>query len=233
MREELLPSRFVSSSALLACLSLLVCPFGIAQTSTRTPAVPAKSEAQAPVVQAQKLYFQTEAAFVLNHDGAKAREGFLHVVQIDPHNAPAWFNLGVLAESDKNWLGAEGYFRYYLELAPNGPDAGRAKEQLTLLLQYAAGTITPVTVKRAAYDAAIQRARVFMAAGRFREAVAEAGNAQAMDPSRWEAYAVVSLCMAKQDKPQEAAKFETLAVGHAPAEKRDQVRAALSSPAAH
>jgi hypothetical protein len=62
-----------------------------------------------------------------------------------------------------------------------------------------------------------------------RQSIAEAGRAQPLDSPRWESYAVVSLCMAKQDKLQEAAKFEALAVNHAPLDKRDQIRAALSS----
>jgi tetratricopeptide (TPR) repeat protein len=203
-------------------------PFVAAQTSTHT-AASGNAATGSTVTSAQKVYLQTEAAFILNHDEGKAREGFLRVVRIDPRYAPAWFNLGVLAESDKNWVKAESYFRRYLELAPKGPDAKRAREQMELLPKYAAGTITPEAARSAEYDAAIHRARVFLSAGHFREAIAEAGNAQAMDASRWEAYAVVSLCMARQNKTQEANKFADLAVSHAPAGKQDQVRAVLAS----
>jgi tetratricopeptide (TPR) repeat protein len=222
------PCHSILAVPLLACLLLIVRPLGIAQTATHTPTAATKGAAQAPAAQAQRVYFQTEAAFILSHDGAKARLGFLRVVQIDPRNAPAWFNLGVLAESDKDWLKAESDIRRYLVLAPEGPDVARATEQLALLPQYASGKMTPEAAKSADYDTAIQRARVFMAAGRFRESIAEAGHAESLDPSRWAAYAVVSLCMARQNKTQEATKFEALAVTHAPASKRDQVRAALS-----
>jgi tetratricopeptide (TPR) repeat protein len=199
------------------------------QTTTSPNKPGAKPSSSAPAVTAQGLYTETLAALLLDHDQEKAQKGFLRVVQIDPHFAAAWFNLGVISESEKNWVQAESYFRKYLVYAPNGPDAQRAKDQLTLLPKYASGEITPEAAKSAQYDALIQRARVFLAAGHFREAIAEAGRAQAMDSSRWEAYAVVSLCMARQNKTQEAEQFASLAVEHAPAEKRDQVRTALSS----
>ncbi len=179
---------------------------------------------------AQQVCIQTEAAFILNHDQAKARQGFLNATQIDAHYAPAWFNLGVLAEGDKNWAKASGYFRQYLSLQPTGTDADRASAQLQLLSKYINGSVTPDAARNMQYDASIQRARAFLAHGYFRESIAEAGRAECLDASRWEAYAVVSLCMTKQNKPQEAAKFEVLAVNHAPVSKRDQVRAALSPP---
>jgi tetratricopeptide (TPR) repeat protein len=209
--------------------ALMVMPFalGIAQTPTHTTTA-SKTATKATARQAQKLYLQTEADFILHHDSAKAQKGFARVAQVDPNYAPAWFNLGVLAEADKNWPKAEGYFKRYLALDPNGPDAKRATEQIQLLAKNATGAMTPEVINSIDYDAAIHRARVFLSAGYFREAITEAGNAQQMDNSRWEAYAVVSLCMAKQNKMPEAAKFAGLAVDHAPAEKRDEIRAALT-----
>lgn len=185
-------------------------------------------QAETPLQRAQQVYFQTLAAFLLNHDRAKAERGFLRVTQIDSNYAPAWFNLGVFAEGDKNWAEARGYFEQYLHIAPKGPDAERARKQLPLLAKYASGAITPAAAKLSEYDATIQRARAFLAAGLYREAIAEAGRAEAADATRWEAYAVVSLCMAKQSKRDQALKFEALAVNHAPAAKREQVRAALA-----
>lgn len=214
------------SLAIIAPLSSL-CQNPQTPTSPGRPA--AKPTSSATAVTAQGLYTETLAALLLDHDQEKAQKGFLRVVQIDPHFGAAWFNLGVIGESHKSWTQAETYFRKYLTYAPNGPDAKRAKDQLTILPKYASGEITPEAAKNAEYDAHIQRARVFFAAGHFREAIAEAGRAQAMDNSRWESYAVASLCMAKQNKTQEGQQFASLAVEHAPAEKRDQVRTALST----
>jgi tetratricopeptide (TPR) repeat protein len=220
-------------SAMVAGASATVAPLcSLSQNSQITPSpkkAAANSASSTPAVTAKELYTVTLAALLLDHDQQKAAKGFLHVVQIDPHFAAAWFNLGVIAESEKSWIQAENYFRKYLVHAPNGPDAHRAKDQLTLLPKYASGEITPEAAKSAQYDALIQRSRVFLAAGHFREAIAEAGRAQAIDDSRWEAYAVVSLCMARQNKTQEAVQFASLAIDHAPADKRDQVRTALAS----
>lgn len=197
-----------------------------ASSPARKPA--AARKALSPRQRARQLYFRTLAAFIEHRDRAKAEQGFLEVVQLDVDFAPAWFNLGVLSEGDKNWTRAEGYFQKDLRLAPNGPDAQRARAQLQILPQYASGTISPEAAKQADYDATIQRARAFLAAGLFREAIAEAGRAQAADQSRWEAYAVVALCMAKQHKADAAARFEARAVSHAPAAKRQQVQEALA-----
>lgn len=217
-----------SRALLLSCLPLFAFALSTAQTPTHATKTAATAGAESSRVRAQKLYYQTEATFILNHNVEKGQAGFLSVVQIDPRNAPAWFNLGVLAESSKSWLKAESYFQRYLQIAPNGPDAKRARAQLALLPKYVARKVMPEAFNEAEYDAAVQRARIFLAAGHFREAIAEAGHAKSLDADRWEAYAVVSLCMAKQNKRKEAAQFEALAVEHSPESKRDQVRAALS-----
>lgn len=188
-------------------------------------------KAVTPAARAQQTCIQTEAAFILHHDWAKARQGFQDAIEIDPRYAPAWFDLAVLAEGDKEWTKAAGDFRQYLSLQPTGADATRARAQLQLLSKYVSGSLTSESGRGMEYDAAIQRARAFLAHGYFRESIAEAGRAQSLESSRWESYAVVSLCMAKQNKLQEAAKFEALAVNHAPLDKRDQIRAALSSNA--
>jgi tetratricopeptide (TPR) repeat protein len=203
-------------------------PAAATQTAPAPASAAASGAAASPAVRAELAYFQTLATFLFNRDHQKAEQGFLRVTQIDAGYAPAWFNLGVFAESGKDWTKAKVYFETYLRVAPTGPDADRAKGQLQLLAKYISGAITPEHERQAEYDATIQRARVFLAMGLYRESIAEAGRAEAADNSRWEAYAVVALCMARQHKHDEAAKFEALAVSHAPADKRDQIQAALA-----
>jgi hypothetical protein len=238
IRTEEASSRRIPSSTAHACnvaralsFASLVIAFAFPLASQQTGAA-TKPEADPPLVRAQKICIQSEAAFILNRDRTKARQGFLSATQVDHRYAPAWFDLAVLAEGDKEWVDAAADFRHYLSLQPTGPDADRAKAQLQLLPKYISGAVTPGGVRSMEYDASIQRARAFLAHGFYKESIAEAGHAQSLDPSRWEAYAVVSLCMARQNKKQEATKFEALAVNHAPVSKRDQVRAALSSHAA-
>jgi tetratricopeptide (TPR) repeat protein len=187
--------------------------------------------AETPAAKAQSIYLKTEAEFSRDHDLTKAWNGFVAANQADPSYAPAWFNLAVMLENQKQWKQAQDYFYRYLTLAPKGPDAVRAHEQAVLLNRYISGKMTPEDIQRADYDAAIQRARVLMSTGFYREAIADAGQAQASDSSRWEAYAVVSLCMLRQHKPAEAATMRDRAIEHAPADKREEVRAALSSGA--
>lgn len=181
---------------------------------------------------AHDLAIQVKAAFILDHDHDKARRGFLRVTELDPTRASAWFNLGVLAESDQQWGDAARYFSEYLRQAPGGPDAMRAKSQLKLLDKAVAGLIEPADLRRDEYNAMIQRARAFMAVGLFREAIAEAGRAQESDPTKWESYAVVSLCMARQNKRDAALRFRTQALDRAPVRERDRIGHVLSWPPA-
>ena len=188
----------------------------------------AGDSAASPREQAQQVFLQALASYLSSRDHTNAEKGFARATEIDPNYPPAWFNLGVLSESDKNWSKAKRSFNEYIRVAPNGPDAGRAKRELQILAQYSGGKIDQAAVKQAEYDAMIQRARGFLSIGLFREAIAEAGRAQAADSSRWESYAVVSLCMAKQHKRDDAVKFKSLAVTHAPTEKRGQIQGTLT-----
>jgi Tfp pilus assembly protein PilF len=206
----------------LALLSVCVA-HAASPTTTST-----KAKSASPAQLAEQITVQTEAAFILHHDHVKAEQGFLHATRVAPGYAPAWFNLGVLAEGDKAWPKATSYFQHYLNLQPTGPDADRARGQLQLLAKYQDGSITPGVAQEMEYDEAIQRARVFLAHGYFRAAITEAGHAQALDGSRWEAYAVVSLCMARQGKWDDAEEFTEKAVSRAPFDKQAQLRIALT-----
>jgi tetratricopeptide (TPR) repeat protein len=226
--------------ALLATSALLLfVPFvcraqssasGSATSSAAQHPIAADAKSLSPKDRARQIYLQSLAAYLDNHDGAAAEQGFLKAVEIDPKCAPAWFNLGVFAEASKNWPKARTYFNQYLQVAPNGPDAVRAKDQLLILAKYGSGTTDRAAEKEAEYDAIIQRARGFEAVKLFREAIAEAGRAQALDDSRWESYAVVCLVMARQNKADEAAKFREMALARTPQELKNKVSDALSAP---
>lgn len=191
-------------------------------------AAPDAAALQVPRPTARQLYVQVLAAYILDRDRTKAESGFKRVAQLDPRYAPAWFDLGVLAEGDRQWDSARKYFEEYLHCAPSGADAARARAQVTLLSRYATGAIRPEIEHRIEYDAMITRARAFRAAGLYREAIAEAGRAQSSDPGRWEAYAVVALCMAQQHKPAAAQRFRLRALMHAPAAQHEAIDAALT-----
>lgn len=198
-----------------------------AQTASTTHHSVSPKE-ETPAAKAQRTCLETQSQFTRDHDQTKAWNGFVKATQIDPKYAPAWFDLAILSENLKQWKQARDYFNRYLELAPKGPDGPRAHQQIELLSKYISGEITPDEIKRADYDAAIQRARALLAAGFYREAIDDAGLAQKMDESRWESYAVVSLCMLRQHKLDEATKMQERAIEHSPPDKRDAIRKALT-----
>lgn len=237
MRSSL---RYTGGVALLATSALLLLvPFvcraqssasGSAASAPAQEAAGGDAKALSPKDRARQIYLQSLAAYLDSHDRAAAELGFLKAVQIDSRCAPAWFNLGVFAEASKNWSKARDYFNHYLQAAPNGPDAGRAKDQLQILAKYEGGTTDRAAEMEAEYDAIIQRARGFETVKLFREAIAEAGRAQALDDSRWESYAIVCLVMARQNKADEAAKFREMALARTPQELKNKVSDALSAP---
>jgi tetratricopeptide (TPR) repeat protein len=176
---------------------------------------------------ATQLYHSVALAFLRDHDAAKATAGFRQVLQLNPKYSPAWFDLGVLAEQRDAWEEAQSDFKQFLVVAPPGPDVARAAHELEVLKPYLAGTAGPAEEKQAEYDASIARARILLSKQLFKEAIAEAGHAQSLDDSRWEAYAVVSLAMYRQHKNDEGKKFADMALTRTPAEKRSAVAEAL------
>ena len=126
----------------------------------------------AATASAGQLFVSTSKAFLIDRDKRKAASGYLKVTQLDPKYAPAWFNLGVLAEGNQKWVEATGYFDKYLQVAPYGPEAKRAAEEMAILAPYAAGRVSPAEAIRVEYDASISRARILMAAKLYREGYA-------------------------------------------------------------
>jgi tetratricopeptide (TPR) repeat protein len=158
--------------------------------------------------------------FVKDLDRQRARKDYRRVLLLDARYAPAWFNLGVLAEADYDWTEAKADFERYIAVAPEGTYSARAARELSVIAERSK---QPSPTPAQQYDAAIHRARTLLAAKFYKESIAEAATAQSLDDSRWEAYAIVSICMARQHKIHEAAKFQTLALDRAPAEARDKV----------
>jgi len=176
---------------------------------------------------ASQLYDKVTVEFVQRHDMKATADGFRQVVQIDPTYGAAWFNLGVLAENERSWVEAKQDFEQYLAVAPTGPDVSRAKQELETLKPYLAGKVTAADARRIDYDNSVARARLLLDKSLFKEAIAEAGRAQSLDSSRWEAYAVVSLAMFRQHRTADGQKYAEMALQRTPATKKDEVAKAL------
>jgi tetratricopeptide (TPR) repeat protein len=183
-------------------------------------AAPSEQKSAASSSRAHDLFVSTSRRFVKDLNRERARKDYRRVLQLDEQYAPAWFNLGVLAEADYDWAEAKADFKQYLTVAPAGAYSARATRELSVIAQR---SMQPNPTPSQQYDAAIQRARTLLAAKFYRESIAEAAAAQALDDSRWEAYAIVSICLARQHKIHEAVQFQTLALDRAPAEARDKV----------
>jgi len=218
---------FAASTCLLTYSSAHATTSQAAPTKATTPAKPCDPKITGATVCAQRLYQSTSLAFLRTHNTAAATAGFQQVLKLDPKYAPALFNLGVLAEQRQAWSQAQSYFKQFLVVSPSSPDIARAAHEIAVLQPYVDGTATAATEKQAEYDASIARARILLGKQLYKEAISEAGHAQSLDDSRWEAYAVVSLTMFKQHKDAEGKDFADLALARTPPEKKDTVAKAL------
>ncbi|HEY6618949.1 MAG TPA: hypothetical protein VIY68_05335 [Steroidobacteraceae bacterium] len=126
----------------------------------------------------------------------------------------------MLAEADYDWTEAKADFKQYLTVAPEGAYSTRATRELNVIAERSK---QPFPTPTQQYGAAIHRARALLAAKFYKESIAEAAAAQSLDDSRWEAYAIVSICMARQHKIHEAVQFQNLALARAPVEARDKI----------
>lgn len=226
---RLIPSLILAPGVMLVSPALCVQAATPGSRAVSQQAAPCGATAADAITCARQLFISTSSTFLRDRDKHEAAAGYLEVVQLDPKYGPAWFNLGVLAEANQKWFEAKRYFEKYLEVSPHGPESKRATQEIAILTPYVAGKVSPSQATRAEYDASIQRSRIFMASNLYREAISEAGHAQSLNDSRWEAYAVAALCMKKQGKLDEANAMEKLAEDRIPVEKRDQLKRAFGS----
>jgi len=168
---------------------------------------------------------QTTARFLMNGNRAAAITGYQRVLALDPSFAPAWFNLGYIAELEKNWQEAKRDFSKYIELAPQTQDAGRARNELAVIERMSAKGFE----RDADYAASVQKARVFLKEGLYKEALAEAAHAQELDAARWEAYMIACIAMKKQGKETEAQQLRKLTLSRVPEAQRPTIEAAISA----
>jgi tetratricopeptide (TPR) repeat protein len=174
---------------------------------------------------ATELVSATTRGLISTWDEKAAQEGYRQATLSQPSCPAAWFNLGVLAEANREWVVAGDALGKYLQLDPNGLHALRARKELELINTYLALPRAQVeaAIRRDDYNADIQRARMFLASKLYKEAISEAARAQLLDETRWESYAVVSLVMARENKLDDAQKFAQMAISRAPSDKKEKL----------
>jgi len=78
------------------------------------------------------LYLLAAAAFEKDNM-AKAKERFRQVLEIDPNHARSHYSLGLLLMREGAKADARRHLERFLQLAPNDPDAGTARDALNYL----------------------------------------------------------------------------------------------------
>ena len=99
-----------------------------------------------PAGEEREPFFRKGKELVNTTDFPAATEAFEKALEINPHNALAHYELGLLCERDDQ-AAAIFHFAKFIKLRPNAPQAERAKERLSacrqMLAQSAALSMTP------------------------------------------------------------------------------------------
>src|SRR5205807_1447984 len=113
-------------------------------------------------------------------------------VQIDPAFGPPYFALALLARLEERWTDAIDNYEKFLARSPTPEGADKARAGIKELRALIAEDQEPGGRQRRQYRDAVAAARALITARRFKDARAAAGEAHAIDPNGWEAYAVVA-----------------------------------------
>lgn len=151
-----------------------------------------------------------------NGDLARARTALAALTKAHPRYAPALFDLGVVAEAQRDWAGAEAAFARVAASKRDAALAARARRELDKVRQLrereAAGQ-----GEAARYDETVGRGRAYLSAGFSREAGVTAVSAIGIDRTRWEAFALLGSVRSELKDPSGAAEALRAAAERAPA----------------
>ncbi|MGW5475944.1 tetratricopeptide repeat protein [Streptomyces sp. NPDC004008] len=166
---------------------------GIAAWAVQSHPAPAADSKAAPAPRKGQTVGALLAAAQLQeqyHDSAGAARTYRRVLDLEPHNKTAWYNLGVLAQQEGRTAAARAAYDKALKLDPKyasalyneavllkSSDPDRA---VTLLRRAIAATPKAST-------AHLQLGQILAKRGRDREATAEFRRAVAADPSLYSA----------------------------------------------
>ena len=145
---------------------------------------------------ASRLFEITLHRFAMDHDRAKAREGFAASAAADAQFAPARQNLALLAEAAHDW---EAALRWQAELAQSADTAVAARAQVEserlkgLQLEWQ----TEAGQKKILGNQATAQARALIVAGKYAEAAGLARTALRLEANRFDAHAILADALAR------------------------------------
>ncbi|CAI8955179.1 Lipopolysaccharide biosynthesis regulator YciM [Methylocaldum szegediense] len=138
----------------------------------------------------------------------KAKVEFKNVLQIDPKMAKPYFYLGQIAEAQKDWREALGFYQKAGELDPNDLEVRVRMAKLYLLgkqIDKADALVNAVLgVKPGDIDARLVKAGLSSLKGDIAAAIEELGRITAEQPSRAEAFLILAMLHTQQNRLDEA-----------------------------
>ncbi|HVZ64891.1 MAG TPA: hypothetical protein VG936_09995 [Lacunisphaera sp.] len=186
-----------------------------------------RAETAADPEKARLLFAVALQRFALDHDRAKAQEGFAESAAADPAYVPARQNLAVLAEAAHDWAAAR---RWLGELAGSSDPtvAARAGVDLERIGRIEAQWGIPAGRQAILFDQALAQARALMELGQFSEASRAAETARKLEASRFEPLAILADAAARQGDLTAARDALRQARQVAPADKTGAIDRAIA-----
>jgi tetratricopeptide (TPR) repeat protein len=173
----------------------------------------------------------TESLEQLRNDGdlTRAKTNLLRAALASPNSQPALFNLGALAEREKDWAAAADFYTRAALVSPE-TDLGRtARTRLEVALRFAKLSASVPGRAQLRYEVALAGAAEARRNGQFAAARATLESLTASTPERWEAPAMLGAVLAEQGQLDEAAASLRAARRNAPAMDRDRFNTAIDA----
>src|SRR5262249_34355487 len=102
-------------------------------------------------------------------DLARAKNDLLRSLLADPKRQSSLYNLGSLAERERDWDAALDYYDRVVKAGPSSPVARAATERLTAVRRIVGLSATPDGREQLRYDVSLARASEAQASGRVSE----------------------------------------------------------------
>jgi tetratricopeptide (TPR) repeat protein len=178
----------------------------------------------------KKLFVDLEAAKTseqLRLARTSAMQGFKRALDQDPSYCLPYYNLGVLAEAEDDWIAAIKYFEQFKKFSDKADLSLKTQKKLEYLRGLTTSDSSAAGRKKVAYDEALRKVNALINLGLLKEAISVAARAAEVDSTRWESYALIGAALVDRRLFRDALSFLQQASIRAPADVRSKLSRAI------
>lgn len=162
-------------------------------------------------------------------DVARAKTELLRELLADPKSQASLFNLGSIAERERDWPAAIDFYTRAAQLAPQTELGRSAEARLAAVRRIAALNASPAGRDQLRYEVTLARAAEARGSNQLAAAQAALEAALRIAPERWEAPAMLGAVLSEQGRLDDAAGYIRMARRNAPAAERERFHRALDA----